>query len=972
MKRNDNIHGFILKHCETIEEVNGEALVFEHEKTGAKLIYISNDDDNKVFNIGFRTPSPNSTGVAHILEHSVLCGSRKYPVKEPFVELVKGSLNTFLNAMTYPDKTVYPVASTNAKDFMNLMDVYLDAVFYPNIYQIPYIFYQEGWHYHLEKAEDPITYNGVVYNEMKGVYSSPEEILQGEIFKALYPSTIYGQESGGHPDCIPALSYDAFLAFHKKYYHPSNSYIYLYGDGDVEEHLAYLNDHYLADFDRETVDSQIQTEPAFEKMAEKTASYPVSGEDDLTHKDYLSLSWVFEDHASFEDHLAYDLLGHILMGSNASPLKKALLDLNICQDVDYSFTSSLKQPMFSIMLKNTDETYKDLVIDTINRTLEKLAEDGLDQRSIDAAININEFSLIEADYGTYPKGLMLGLEMFDSWLYDEDPLKHLKFKSAISHLREDAANHGFEKRIQTCFLENTHKAFVSIHPDPDLAERKNQELEKKLADYKASLDAAALQDLIQETQTLLERQNSEDTAEALATIPKLALSEIGKQARLYPIEVETYKNRTLLWHPGHTGGVVYFRLYFDTHVISQEDLKYLSLLNKIIGRVRTEDYTSELLNQETEIYTGGISSSIETYDNTKEEGAYESKFVFKGKVKAENLSKLTELTHSMLLRTCFDEKQLIRDIISEVKMSKENQFVMSGNAVAAQRLQSYYSQSARLFDEIGGIRFYQFVADLYDHFDEKFEQLAAKLHETAQALFNRSNVILSITCDTELKDAALIAADSIMDALPASEQAVYSYAFDLKPGNEGFMTAAEIQYVCQGYNLRKLGYAYHGSLLVLKTIMSMDYLWNQIRVLGGAYGAGLSITRAGEFVFSTFRDPNLKRTLDVYDQAASYIRHLKLSQRELEKYIIGTISGRDVPLSAALSANSADSMYFSRLTQEDIQKEREEILGTTEEKLKAMADMVAEAMNQRMLCVIGSEDAVRKAEDVFTSIQYIK
>lgn len=971
MKINDTIHGFTLLQSEAIEEVNGTALVFEHNKTGARLIYISNDDDNKVFNIGFRTPSHNSTGVAHIMEHSVLCGSRKYPVKEPFVELVKGSLNTFLNAMTYPDKTVYPIASTNAKDFMNLMDVYLDAVFYPDIYKMPYTFYQEGWHYHIENKDDPITYNGVVYNEMKGVYSSPEEILEAELLKALYPDTIYGGDSGGDPDVIPELTYEDFLNFHRKFYHPSNSYIYLYGDGNVEEHLAYIDDNYLSRFDKLEVDSEIPVQAAFDATVEASAPYPISGEESLDNKEYLSLGWVFKPGASYEDQLVLDILGHILLGSNAAPLKKALLDLGICKDVDYTYVSSLKQPMFAITLKNTSVKHKDLIVKTVEDTLRTLVEEGLDKRSVSAGININEFALIEADYGTYPTGLMLGLEMFDTWLYDGDPLDHLKYKKALACLRDMAENKGFEALIQESFLDNPHQAVVSIYPDVMLAEMKQKALEQKLADYKASLSAVDIEHLVSETQALLARQNTEDSPENLATIPKLSLSEIGKEARQYTLHEESIGDNTLLWHPGHTGGIVYYRFYFDTHTVSQEDLKYLSLLNKIIGRISTEDYDYEALNQEMEIYTGGISTSVETYDNVKEIGAYESKFVVKGKVKADKLDKLVELMASMLLRSRYDEKQVIGDIISEVRMTKENQILMSGNAVSAQRLQSYYSQSARMFDEVGGIGFYEGIKALNENYDASWESLSQKLSNTARALFGKNNLIISITCDEALKDSAAKAAKRLIDALPDTQKPYNDYQFELSKQNEGFMTAAKIQYVAKGYNVQKLGYDYSGTLLVLKTIMSMDYLWNQIRVQGGAYGAGLSVSRSGELIFSTFRDPNLKRTLDIYDHAADYLAKLEISERELEKYIIGTISGRDVPLSANLMAASADSMYFGKVTQEDVQRERDEILSTTQEALRNTADMLRDAMAQETLCVIGSEEAVREAEDTFGSTRYL-
>ena len=972
MKINDCVHGFILKREEEIQEVNGVARVFEHEKTGARLVYISNDDNNKVFHIGFRTPSAHSTGVAHILEHSVLCGSRKYPVKEPFVELAKGSLNTFLNAMTYPDKTVYPIASTNAKDFMNLMDVYLDAVFYPDIYKVPYIFYQEGWHYHLEEREDPITYNGVVYNEMKGVFSSPEEILQHNIFETLYPDTIYGKESGGDPDVIPELSYEDFLNFHKKFYHPSNAYIYLYGDGDVETHLAYLNDEYLSHFDREEIDSAIDTQKPFLELREAAYDYPVTGEDDFDEKDYLSLSYVLENEPTFEDIMAFEILGHILLGSNAAPLKKALLDLDICKEVDYAYSSAMKQPYFSIVLKHTDIKYKDLFLKTVKETLERLVKDGLDAKSIDAGISINEFSLIEGEYGAYPKGLMYGLEMFDTWLYGGDPLSHLKYRDAIEKLRASSKNRGFEALIARYLLFNDHKALVSLHPDSKMAERKEKALADKLAAYKASLSDEALDALVRETQLLLKRQNTEDTPEALKTIPKLSLSEIDKKARIPEMSVETYHDSPLLFHPGHTGGIAYLKLFFDTRVLPREDLKYLSLLNKIIGRISTEDYDYERLNQEIEIHTGGISSSVETYDNVKELGNYEGKFIIRGKAVADKIPDMVALMSSVILKTRFDEKNLIHDIIGEVRMAKENQFLMGGHTMSVQRMQSYYSQSARMFEELGGLEFYRFIADLDDHFDERWEVLSEKLKTVATTIFNRKYLVISVTGDDDLKAPVLRALGGLYNQLDDGAVPFYDYQFDLEALNEGFMTAAKIQYVSKGYNIRQLGYAYSGSLLVLKSVLAMDYLWNRVRVQGGAYGAFFGINRSGDLYMASYRDPNLRKTIEAYNEACRYIETMDVSKRELEKYIIGTISSKDVPLSAALMADAADTMYFNRTTVEDVQRERDEILGTTLETLKASAQMVREVMDKNLVCVIGSEESVREAKDCFGEIKYIK
>ena len=969
---NESMHGFTLVRNEVINEIQGNAMVFVHDKTKASLVYLSNSDYNKVFYIGFRTPSNNSTGIAHIMEHSVLCGSKKYPIKEPFVELAKGSMNTFLNAMTYPDKTVYPVASTNSKDFKNLMDVYLDAVFYPNIYDQKETFMQEGWHYHLEKPEDELTYNGVVYNEMKGVYSSPDEHLQYEVFKALYPDTIYGKESGGHPDNIPDLTYEDFLAFHQKYYHPSNAYIYLYGDGDVESDLAYLNDAYLSNFEETVVDSHIPIQPKLEKMVESEAVYPIPSGESLENKDYTTVGYVLDSNMPFEDLLAMDILGHVLLGHNTAPVKKALLDLKICKEVDYSFVISLQQPNFSISLKNTEKKHQALILKTISDTLTKLVEEGIDFRSLEAGINTTAFVLKEGEHGSYPRGLILGLEMLDHWLYDGDPFTHLKHKEVIDALQEKAKTKGFEALIKKYLLDNNHKGFISIVPDPEFQEKQDQKLAEKLEKYKKQLSQEEIDDLVKETKILLDHQHSEDSPEALATIPKLSLEEIDPKVRDFPIEVEKWGDNTLLWHPANTNGIAYLHLFFDVHTIPQEDLQHLSLLNKFLGTLSTKSYQDEALNQEIEIYTGGIGTGLDIFENTKVRGEFESKFTIRGKAFVENIQKLMELIEEIALGTSFENTQAMKDIISEIRMSREQRFLTAGNAVSVQRLQSYYSQSAAFFEQVGGIDFYEYLVDLDENFDDRIGFIQEKMAELIEKLMIKNQLTISLTCEPEHKTDILKALDGIMTKLKPESDETYTYHFPTEVKNEGFMTAAQIQYVSKGFNIKDLGYDYTGSYLVLKSILSMDYLWNKVRVLGGAYGASFGINRAGDLSFSSYRDPNIEKTIDVYNATYEYLEKIDLSQREIEKYIIGTISGKDVPLSAALLGNLANTLYFNQTTKEELQLERNEILQTTNESLQKIAQVIKEAMNKNLLCVVGAEEAIKENEKYFKEIRYIK
>lgn len=971
-KREENVHGFILKKEEFVDEIDSYARTFIHEKTGAQCLYISAEDDNKVFSISFRTPSTDSTGVPHILEHSVLCGSKKYPVKEPFVELAKGSLNTFLNAMTYPDKTMYPIASTNAKDFMNLMDVYLDAVFYPNIYGNPYTFQQEGWHYHIENADDPIIYNGVVYNEMNGAFSNPDEVLQNKIFESLYPESCYRFESGGDPDVIPDLTYEEFLAFHKKYYHPSNSYIYLYGDGDVRAHLQYLNDEYLNVFDKQIVESEITDQKPFNKRVQMMATYGVSKEESLENKAYLALNFVLGKTLPYEDALAFDILSHILLNNNSSPLKEALLDLKIAEDVSYHYSSSLKQPYFSIVLKNTEAKHANLFIKTVEGVLNKLIKEGLDPLSVEAGINIHEFSHIEGEYGSYPKGLIYGIDMMDNWLYGDEPTDCLKYKDVFKKIKEQWKDGYFEKLIKRLLIDNAHQSLVTIVPDNTLQEKNDRALEAKLAEFKEKLTPAELEALVAETQMLIKKQNEEDAPEDLEKIPKLSLDDISKKAKTYPLEVNEVLDTTLLFHPGFTGDISYLKLYFDYSDVPQEDLKYLSLMCKMLGGLSTKTMDFRRLSQEIEIHTGGLSFGLESYDDVHHYGDFTSNCYVKGKAVTENIPILIKILTDVITQTQYFEKNLIYDMIREIKTNKESQFLTAGHVVGVQRLQSYYSQSARLFEEFGGIEFYRFIADLEANFEEKFELMSEKMTTIATLVFTKKKPIISITGTEAIKDQTLAALTPYISDLAAKKNVKNAFVFETENANEGFLTAAKIQYVSQGYNIRALGYDYKGSQLVLKGILSMDYLWNKVRVQGGAYGAFMNIGRGGDLYFGSYRDPKLKKTFEAYQGVVEYINNLDLSTRELEKYIIGTISSKDVPLSSSVKGEIADNFYFSGVTTEDLQKERDEILQTTLEQLKSEAKMVAAVLSKNIICVLGSEEAIKAEEKLFNKIRYIK
>lgn len=966
------IHGFKLSHKEYLKDIQGTAYYFEYQKTHTPLLYLSNQDNNKVFHIAFRTPSNNSTGVAHIIEHSVLDGSRKYPVKEPFVELVKGSVNTFLNAMTYPDKTVYPVASTNDKDFMNLIDVYLDAVFYPNIYKNKKIFEQEGWHYHLENPNGTMNYNGVVYNEMKGVYSSPEEILQNELFKQLYPDSIYGKESGGFPDDIPDLSYDEFLNFHRKFYHPSNAYIYLYGDGDIEAHLKYLDEAYLSDFDFQKVDSQIKLQPYFSKPVESSSYYPLSGETQLNNKNYLTIGWVLKDLK--DDWLAFDILTNILLGENSYPLKKALLDLNICEDISYSYTTSMRQPYFAITLKNMmDETENiDRVQATISNVLSRLVEKGIDQKMLEAGINSAIFEIKEKDFGSYPPGLMFGLELMDTWLYDQDPLSHMRMDDAIKHVKAMAENGGFERLIDKQLIQNHHCAVVTLKPDPGLASKNAKALSERLEKYQSSLSDDEIDGIVKDTKELLAYQNREDTPENLATIPKLELSDLNAKARVPQIARGMMDDCFVLWHPAPTDGIVHLKFYFDIRTVAQEDLAVLGILNKLLFNVRTDRYAVDEMDQMIQIHTGGISTNLEVLDDVQSEGQYQAYLSIGGKALIDQIDHLLELLVQGMTASHFDEKEIIEAILQEHRTKFENRFLTSGNVLASQRLQSYYSQSAALYQQLGGIDFGRNLTAICQDYEINFDDLSRKLLRVYRQVINRNHVKLSITCEPVNQNKIYHKVKRCLQSIDNNEQTLYSYHFETEKKNEGFMTSSKINYVTKGFNIKRLGYDYKGSLFVLKTIMDMGYLWNRVRVKGGAYGTGFSVSKAGDLIFTSYRDPHVANTLQVYDEAGKYVSEMQISQRELEKAIIGSISTKDHPLSLAMQSYVADRQFLTRQTPEWTQIERDQILSTTVDDLRKCGEIIDAAMRQNALCVIGNEEKIRENQERFNELTFIQ
>ena len=885
------ISGYEQLKQERIDDVHSDGYLFRHKKSGARICVLSNDDENKVFYIGFRTPVPDSTGVAHILEHSVLCGSRKFPSKDPFVEMAKGSMNTFLNAMTYPDKTLYPVASCNDADFKNLMDVYMDAVFYPNIYEKEEIFRQEGWSYQLESPEDELTYNGVVYNEMKGVFSSPEDMLDREVQNSLYPDNTYSNESGGDPEYIPDLKFSEFLGFHGKYYHPSNSYIYLYGDMDVEERLGWLDKEYLSKYDAMEVGSEIVRQPAFEKMREVRKHYSVSSTDSTEDNTYFSFNASIGTSLDAKLSNAFAVLEYALLSAPGAHLKQVLLDAKVGKDVMGTYDCGIYQPVFSVIVKNSNPEQKETFMRIIREELERTVAEGLDEKALRAGINYMEFRFREADYGTFPKGLMYGINLLDSWLYDDEkPFDYLFQISIFDYLKQQVGTGYFEELIREYILENPHVSLVILEPEKGMTAKKEEKSRKKLADYKASLSREEIQDLVEKTKKLQEFQETPDTEEQLRTLPMLSLSDLKREAQpLY--NQEHYIEETLLLHHNlFTNGIAYVNLLFDTKYVKKEYQPYLGILKATLGLIDTENYSYGELFNEINMRTGGIYASLDVFPNWKEPENYRTALVIQAKTLYGELGFVKKMVEEILFTSNLDNEKRLYEIIAQLKSRLQMVLNSSGHTTAVLHAMSYFSNVGAYNEALGGITFYKLVEDIEEHFEERKAGLIAILKELVSSLFRKDTLMVSCTADVEGFEAVCGYVKELKEKLPEGKLPVQEQIKAVGLKNEGFQNSAEIQFVARAGNYRMAGFSYTGALRVLKVIMGYGYLWENVRVKGGAYGCMSGFSYMGDSYFTSYRDPNLRQTNMVFEGAVEAVRNFTVTEREMTKYIIA--SGR--------------------------------------------------------------------------------
>ena len=958
-----------MKNYRLIEErfnsdINSKICYYEHIASGARVLTISNDDNNKVFSVGFRTPPTNDTGVPHILEHSTLCGSKKYPVKDPFVELLKGSLNTFLNAVTFPDKTVYPVASCNDKDFANLMGVYLDAVFYPNVYAHPEIFKQEGWHYELEDKDGEIIYNGVVYNEMKGAFSSPDQVVYRQCMHTAFPDTAYGVESGGDPLHIPELSYEEFLNFHSKYYHPANSYIYLYGDMDMEERLQYLDEEYLSKFSKISVDSELKIQKPFDKPVHSKLYYPVGKEESLEDKTYYAYNAVIGKAGNNLLNTAFGVISYVLFDAPGAPLKLALLDAGIGKDISSSYESGILQPLFSIVAKDAKSGKLEEFEALIKREIEKVVNEGVDKKSILAALNFLEFQYREADFGGLPKGLVYNFNTLDNWLYDDsDPFSKLEGLKVFKELRDRVGTSYYEDLLREYFLENNHVSILEVAPSNTLGEENDAKIKAELAKYKESLSDEEIEKLIEETRELKIYQATPSTKEELDTLPKLTRDDISEDVIPYKNDVLNIDGVTVLNHDIFTNGISYLKLCFNFLNVPNDLMPYVGLLSTCLGYMDTTNYKYADITKEVMLNTGGISSSAVAYNVHNDEClAY---FMFGSKYVSGKEQFVFDMILEQILNTDFSSKKRLAEIIAEEKSRRQMGMLSRGHLTASMHALSYFNKQARINELVDGIDYYSFIENLNANFNDVADDVVAKLNKVAKIIFRKENLVVS--CTTQSHDHEAFIAD-FANKLFSEPIEKTEFKFEENDLAEGFKTSSTVNFT--GMALSYEGKAnYTGALQVFGMALRYDYMWSKLRVLGGAYGSLARLNKDGYILFGSYRDPKLLESYKVYDEIIDFIDQMEYSDEDVTKFIIGAIGMYDSPMTPAQEGERSTYAYLRGQSIEVAKKERREIINTTLADLKALKELFVKAFEKKYVCTIGNENKLEESKDFFKTVK---
>lgn len=955
-------HHFELIRSELIPELNSTGRLYRHGPTGAELLSLENDDENKVFGINFRTTPSDSTGVAHIMEHSVLGGSRKYPVKEPFVELIKGSLNTFLNAFTYPDKTCYPVASQNLQDFYNLVDVYLDAVFFPLINRET--FQQEGWHYELENPGAPLAYKGVVYNEMKGAYSEPEGVLDQQCLQAIFPDNLYHHDSGGDPTRIPDLTYEAFKRFHDTYYHPSNARFYFYGDDDPQKRLELL-DNVLGGFVRLEVNSTIDLQPRYSQPRQVRAPYEAtSAGDENGAKNLVAVNWLLPEAGDAGRTIGLEVLNHILTGTPASPLRKALIDSGLGEDLTgRGLESGSRQMFYSIGMKGVKGTDTEKVESLILETLSTLAQGGIDPETIAASLNTIEFSLRENNTGRYPRGLVVMLRALDHWLYDADPFSALRLDAPLAEVKSQvAAGEGyFEGLIRRYFLENLHRATVVLEPDPALAGRRAAAEQARLAAVRAALSPAELEAVAADTAALKRRQETPDSAEALATIPTLKLSDLDSSVRKIPSQETQAAETPILYHDLFTNGILYLDLGFNLHTLPQDWLPYIPLFGRALTEMGTQSETFVQLIQRIGRATGGIRVEpfVSAAPGRKEA---ESWLFLRSKAMVPQAGELLQILADILGGVRLNDRERFKQMALEEKASLESGLVRAGHRVVNTRLKAHFHEAGWVNEQTGGLSYVFFIRNLLAQIEQDWPSVLANLESIRDRLFNRRSLVANVTLDAGGWASVQPQLAEFIARLPAATSSPVAWAPGTLPSAEGFSIPSQVNFVGKAGSLFQAGYRFNGSMYAILQYLQSTWIHEKVRAQGGAYG-GYAVfdPYAGVMSFLSYRDPNLESTLAIYDQTPGFLRQLVLDPAELVKSIIGAVGELDAYQLPDAKGYSALLRNLLGVSDEWRQARRDELLGASPADFKALVEALDTVSHNGQVAVLGSAEALQAA-----------
>lgn len=966
--KKESFPGYTLIEKRFVKEVNADCYLLEHNKSGARIFKIAADDPNKTFSIGFKTLPENDCGTPHILEHSVLNGSKHFPVKSPFFVLAKGSLNTFLNALTSKDKTRYPAASLNEKDYFNLMNVYFDAVFYPLIYEDPQIFQQEGWHYELLDADQPVTIKGVVYNEMKGAFSSPEREMFYQTCRHMFPDNTYGYSSGGTPEAIPELSYESFLNFHRKYYHPSNSYIFFYGDAALADELAFIDTAYLAHFERTEVNTDIPMHAPFDSIQEVTEYYSVPEGSNTEKQSYVSLNFVIGDGTDESMGMALNVLTDVLVNQESAPIRLALQEAGLGNNVSASIIP-LRQYLMSITITNADPDDAPEIKKVIFSTLEKLVAEGLDKESVEGTINRMEFNLREGDDAN--KGITLNGRMISDWMYAEDPFSGIEYEKPLANVKTSLNTDYLEQIIKTDLLDNNYKLLLTLAPQAGLENEKIAKLDKKLAEYKNSLTKEEMDTLIASTESLLAKQSKEDSPEALATIPVLSVKDINPETEWFEVTEKEIDGNTVLHFDEFTNSILYAQFIFDLRVLPEELIPYLGIFRELLGKLNTENYSYGELEKALRIHTGGYSSSLPTQLDSRTDYTLIPQFRVAAKATMDKSDKLFELAEEIMLGTDFSDTARIRAVLTKHHAAIEAGIKNNGFGYTLKRLSSYDSKEGLFSELTSGIEYYWFLTDLMDDYQNKASLITEKMNRISEGLFTRENLDMGIICPEDDYKKLTGALGDVIGTFPSGESKHQDWKMQPVDRNEGFMAASKVQFVLEGANYFHLGYDFSGTLMVLNKIITSDWLHNEVRVKGGAYGGFGYFMDNGRVFLGSYRDPNLKKTLDVYAATPEFIRTYETDSTEMTRSIIGSVADLDYPMTPSQKGNRAIGRYYNGLTKERTQKIRDEVLSADEEDIRALAPLVQAVIDQHTYCVYGNQAVIEQNRDLFKSIRTI-